>query len=73
MANILIGICLLSFGIIGIAVNWWAVIDFIAVIIPAALLVIGTITILSGLNSQRRQLATPVGKTAIDKKRSPKP
>jgi hypothetical protein len=57
MINVVIGLCLLALGVSGIATNWWAVVDFVGVLIPLALLVVGVISILAGLNSQRARLA----------------
>ena len=57
MINIIIGLCLLALGISGIATNWWAVIDFVGVLIPLALVTVGVVSILAGLNSQRARHA----------------
>lgn len=57
MINTIIGLCLLALGISGIATNWWAVVDFVGVLIPLALVGVGVISILSGLNSQRARHA----------------
>ena len=57
MINIVIGLCLLALGISGIAANWWAVVDFVGVLIPLALVAVGVISILAGLNSQRTRHA----------------
>jgi hypothetical protein len=57
MLNIIIGLCLLSLGIGGIMTNWWAVVDFVAVLIPLALLVVGVVSILAGVNSQKARHA----------------
>nr|WCC90961.1 magnetosome protein MamI-5 [Desulfobacteraceae bacterium] len=50
--HILLGICLLSLGIAGIASNWWAVLDFVSVIIPLIMLFFGVISIIAGFNTQ---------------------
>jgi hypothetical protein len=57
MINVVIGLCLLALGVSGIATNWWAVVDFVGVLIPLALLVVGVLSILAGLNSQRARHA----------------
>jgi len=57
MLNIIIGLCLLSLGIIGITNNWWAVVDFVFVVIPLALVAVGVVSILAGLNSHRARQA----------------
>jgi hypothetical protein len=57
MINVVIGLCLLALGVSGIAPNWWAVVDFVGVLIPLALLVVGVLSILAGLNSQRARHA----------------
>jgi len=49
--HILLGICLLSLGIAGIASNWWAVLDFVSVVIPIIMVFFGVISILAGINS----------------------
>ena len=54
MLNIIFGLCLLSFGIIGIMNNWWAVLDFVRVVIPVGLLIFGVISILAGLSSLKK-------------------
>ncbi|KPA09340.1 membrane protein [Candidatus Magnetomorum sp. HK-1] len=51
--HIILGICLLSLGIAGIASNWWAVLDFVSVIIPLIMLFIGVISILAGINATK--------------------
>ena len=57
MINIIIGLCLSALGISGIATNWWAVVDFVGVLIPLALVAVGVISIMAGLNSQRARHA----------------
>jgi hypothetical protein len=57
MINIIIGLCLLALGISGIATNWWAVVDFVGVLIPLALVTVGVVSILAGLNSHRARHA----------------
>jgi len=51
MLHIILGLCLLCLGIFGIASNWWAVLDFVRVVIPVGVLVFGVISILAGLSS----------------------
>ena len=51
MVNIIFGLCLLCFGIIAILTNWWAVLDFVKVIIPLGILVFGVLSILTGISS----------------------
>ncbi|KPA14486.1 membrane protein [Candidatus Magnetomorum sp. HK-1] len=53
--HIILGICLLSLGIAGIASNWWAVLDFVSVIIPLIMLFIGIISILAGINATKNK------------------
>jgi uncharacterized membrane protein YkgB len=48
--HMVLGICLLSLGIAGIASNWWAVMDFVSVIIPLIMILVGTLSFLTGLN-----------------------
>jgi len=55
LIHILLGICLLSLGIAGIASNWWAVLDFVSVVIPMIMLFIGVISILAGINATRNK------------------
>jgi len=52
--HMLLGICLLSLGIAGIASNWWAVMDFVSVIIPLIMIFVGTLSLLTGLNQINR-------------------
>ena len=54
MLNIIIGLCLLCLGICGIANSWWAVIDFVNVVIPTALVIFGILSILAGLKSRKQ-------------------
>ena len=58
MLNIFFGICLLCLGICGIITNWWAVVDFITVMVPMLLVVIGALSIMAGLSrlSERARL-----------------
>ena len=56
MINIVIGLCLLCLGIAGVLTNWWAVVDFTVVVIPALLLVVGIFWILAGFDNQRRRV-----------------
>ncbi|MBN2496111.1 MAG: hypothetical protein JXR96_16070 [Deltaproteobacteria bacterium] len=58
MLNIIVGICLLSLGIGGVLTNWWAIIDFITVVIPLVLVVLGVLSILSGLGSRKARQMT---------------
>ena len=50
MINIVFGICLVSLGICGIITNWWAVLDFMMVIVPVLLVVIGGFSVMAGLS-----------------------
>jgi hypothetical protein len=52
--HMLLGICLLSLGIAGIASNWWAVMDFVSVIIPLIMIFVGTLSLLTGLNQVKK-------------------
>jgi hypothetical protein len=54
IVHILLGICLLSLGIAGIASNWWAVMDFVSVIIPLIMIFVGTLSLLTGLNQRKK-------------------
>jgi len=54
MLSIIIGLCLLCFGIIGITRNWWAVLDFVRIVIPVGLLVLGVISVLAGLSDLKK-------------------
>jgi len=51
MLHIILGLCFLGIGIFGIVSNWWAVLDFIRVVIPVGVLVFGVVSILAGLSS----------------------
>jgi len=51
MLHIILGLCFLFIGIFGIVGNWWAVLDFIRVVIPVGILVFGVVSILAGLSS----------------------
>ena len=54
LIHILLGICLLSLGVAGIASNWWAVLDFVSVIIPLIMLLAGVLSILAGFNERKK-------------------
>lgn len=54
MLHIIFGLCMLCFGIIVILSNWWAVIDFVKVIIPLVVLVFGVLSILTGISSMKK-------------------
>jgi len=51
MLHIILGLCFLCVGIFGIVSNWWAVLDFIRVVIPVGVFVFGVVSILAGLSS----------------------
>ena len=51
MLHIILGLCFLCLGIFGIVINWWAVIDFIRVVIPVGVFVLGVVSILAGLSN----------------------
>ena len=51
MLNIILGICLLCLGILGLVRNWWAVVDFVGVLVPLILVVIGALTAVAGLST----------------------
>lgn len=55
MLNIIFGLCLLCLGIFGIVRNWWAVIDFVRVVFPVAMVFFGVISILAGLSTRRKK------------------
>lgn len=56
MLHIILGLCFLCVGIFGIVSNWWAVLDFIRVVIPVGVLVFGVVSILAGLSSLKESL-----------------
>ena len=37
MLNIILGLCMLCLGILGVVWNWWAVVDLVTVVIPLLL------------------------------------
>ena len=51
MLSIILGLCFLCLGIFGIVSNWWAVLDFVRVVIPVGVFVFGVLSILAGLSS----------------------
>ena len=51
--SILLGSCLMGIGVMGIVSNWWAVLDFIKVVIPLAVLIFGVLSISTGLLSRK--------------------
>jgi len=53
--NIIFGLCLTSLGIIGIVTNWWAVADFVGVVIPLIMIIFGVISILAGLSATKEK------------------
>jgi len=53
MLNIIVGLCLLCLGISGVVLNWWAVVDFIRVIFPVALIIIGVLSMTAGIGKRR--------------------
>ncbi len=55
MLNIIFGLCLTSLGIIGIVTNWWAVADFVGVVIPLIMIIFGVISILAGLSTVKEK------------------
>ena len=50
MLNIIVGLCLLCMGIVGVVINWWAVVDFVRVVIPLALLIFGVLSVVAGVS-----------------------
>ena len=54
MLSIILGLCLLCLGIYGIVSNWWAVLDFVRVVIPVGVLVFGVLSILAGLSGLKK-------------------
>jgi len=52
--HMVLGICLLSLGVAGIASNWWAVMDFVSVVIPLIMIFVGTLSLLTGLNQFKK-------------------
>ncbi|CAN2041298.1 MamI-2 [Candidatus Magnetomoraceae bacterium gMMP-15] len=55
LMHILLGVCLLSMGVAGITNNWWAVVDFVSVIIPLLMIYFGVISLLAGLSARKEQ------------------
>jgi len=53
IVHLLLGICLLSLGIAAIASNWWAVMDFVSVIIPLIMIFVGTLSVMAGINQRK--------------------
>ncbi|MBF0450786.1 MAG: hypothetical protein HQK75_08805 [Candidatus Magnetomorum sp.] len=53
IVHILLGVCLLSLGIAGIASNWYAVLDFVGVVIPLIMLFVGVLSVLAGFNVRK--------------------
>jgi len=51
MLSIILGLCLLCLGVFGIVSNWWAVLDFVKVVIPVGVFVFGVLSLLAGLSS----------------------
>ena len=49
--TILMGLCLLSFGIYGIISNWWLVADLAGVVIPLCLVIFGLVSVLAGIST----------------------
>lgn len=54
MLNIIVGLCLLCFGIFGIITNWWAVFDFVKVVVPVGIVIFGVLSILAGISSVKK-------------------
>ena len=54
MLNIVVGLCLLCVGIFGIMTNWWAVFDFVKVVIPVGIVIFGVLSVLAGNGSVRK-------------------
>jgi uncharacterized membrane protein HdeD (DUF308 family) len=50
MLNIILGLCMLCLGILGVVWNWWAVVDLVTVVIPLLLVIRGVLSILAGLS-----------------------
>jgi hypothetical protein len=57
MLHIIVGLGLLSLGIVGVMNNWYAVVDFVRVLVPAALVLMGTLSVVAGVSArvQERQ------------------
>ncbi|MBF0102172.1 MAG: hypothetical protein HQK77_14815 [Desulfobacterales bacterium] len=49
LLHILFGLCLISSGVYGIVSNWWAVADFVGVVVPLLLIVFGVVSVLAGV------------------------
>ena len=54
MLHIIFGLCLLCLGTIGIVSNWWAVLDFVGVVIPVGVLFFGVLSLMAGLNGLKK-------------------
>lgn len=50
LLHIILGLCLISSGVYGIVSNWWAVADFVSVVVPLLLIFFGVISVMSGLS-----------------------
>jgi uncharacterized membrane protein len=53
MFNIVLGLCLICLGIVGITRNWWAVIDLVNVLLPVAFFLVGIIALAAGLSYRK--------------------
>jgi hypothetical protein len=49
MFNIIFGLCLICLGLVGITQHWWAVIDFVNVLLPVALFLFGVVALMAGI------------------------
>lgn len=53
--QIFIGISLLCFGLYGILVHWWTIVDLAGVIIPLSLVIFGILALLAGISTVREK------------------
>jgi len=49
MFNIIFGLCLICLGLVGITQHWWAVIDFVNVLLTVALFLFGVVALMAGI------------------------
>jgi len=53
--QILIGVSLLAFGIYGILIHWWTLVDLASVVIPFCLVLFGILSVLAGVSSMKER------------------
>jgi hypothetical protein len=55
MISVVVGLCLLALGVAGVAQNWWAVVDFVRAVLPVALIIMGTISMVAGITGSAQR------------------